>query len=306
MYENTAKVMPSTKDGVPLVGVPSGEYIEIPFKLFDMLHASDTIRWDGKLDSFIFDDADYKNIMYYISTTTPRQQKPISQRNEDPRRKIARFMEEVANTRRYKINDDLTIDVYDDVTIREPMNHLPFKFGWIGGDFNISSCGLISLRGCPDDIEQDFICTNNRITDLKYGPTEVGGNYDVRQSGLYKLDGAPRIIHKDFDCSYNNIDDLKGGPLEIDGSYYAANGTMTSIEGAPDIIGANFDVSYNFLTDLYEGPLIVNGLYDCSNNDLRTLEGGPKRVGTFKCNGNPKLKNLDHMPNYDKLIKDEI
>jgi hypothetical protein len=207
---------------------------------------------------------------------------------------------------KYKINNDYSIDVIQDVKIRMPMDNLPVQFDYIVGNFDISSCGLINLQGCPEVVEGNFICTNNRLSDLRMGPTTVGGNYDVRQCSLGSLKGAPEKIKKDFLASQNNLNDLIGGPKIVDGSYYVDNCLLVSLEGSPDVLGGHFNCSFNLLDNLKGGPNGINGTYDCSNNDIKTLKDGPSLVGVFKCNGNRKLRDLHLAPPLCKIISDEL
>jgi hypothetical protein len=280
------------------VGLPSGEYIEIPFKLFDLMHANGVLYYSEKYQSFIFDDKDYENIKYYLNNYTSDEEKFMNKKE-----RIVNFLENVGVVR-YKINNDYTIDTWQDVKILEKYNKLPVTFDCVIGNFEVS-CELITLNGCPDTISGDFICNKNRLKNLKGGPRVVYGKYDVSNNGLYSLEGSPIKIFKDFVCSYNNLSDLNGGPTIVEGSFISDNGILVSLEGSPEIVGKNFDVSYNLLDTLYGTTAIINGTYDCSNNDLKTLKFGPKSVGIFKCNGN-RLKNLDDAPDCKKIISDKI
>jgi len=267
MFEaNTAKI--------GIVGIPSGEYIELPIDQFYVLNDRGFLEYNHDLRFLSFKDKDYKNIMSIIDSSE--------------KTKIKKFLSDIG-VKRYKINDDYTIDVIESMKIRIPMDNLPVKFDYIMGDFDISGCGLTSLMGCPETIDGNFICTNNMLKDLSMGPTQVLKNYDVRQSGLYSLEGSPEKVGGNFDCSYNNLANLKGSPKFVDGSFYCSNCLLTSLNGAPDIVSDDFDCSYNLLHSLFGGPDIISGKYDCSYNDIMTLNNGPTFVGSFKCDGNTKL-----------------
>ena len=276
---------------VGIVGLPSGEYIELTPNQFMMMNETGMLDYNSHLKTMTFSDLDYHNIMFYLK--------------DSKKESIKKFLQ-VINCRDYKINDDYTIDVVGSVKIRMPLNKLPFKFELVMGDFDISSCGLITLEGCPEEVEGNFICTNNRLTNLKGGPKIVGGDYDVKQSDLSSLLGAPQHIKKDFDACYNNLTNLKGSPQIVDGSFYVANCLLDSLEGSPDIISNDFDCSYNILEYLTGGPDMMAGTYNCSNNDIITLKGGPNNVGVFKCNGNRRLRDLDFAPVCGRVISDEI
>jgi len=290
------KIFENAKDRVPIVGLPSGEYLEISFKLFDLLHSSGVLFYNEKYGSFTFDDKDYDNIIYYMGKHLGVDEKQI----------IKNFLNNIGVTK-YRINSDNTVDSWDDVIIEGSYyEKLPVAFDCVMGDFKVLSCGLKTLKGCPDVVGGDFICNKNKLYDLKGGPTEISGDYDVRNNGLYSLEGSPKRIKGDFDCSYNNMPDLNGSPKIVECSFISSNGLLVSLKGAPEIVKKNFDVSFNLLDTLYGTTTTINGVYDCSNNDLKTLKDGPKSVGIFKCNGNNKLRNLDGAPVYKKIISDEL
>lgn len=269
---------PSKIGQMSLVGKPSGEYLEISVDEFSVLNDNRLLMYDTLLKIMTFQDKDYDKIVKFLNI------KKIDQNKEN----IKRFLDSV-HVVNYKINEDYTVDVLGNVKIRKDLHNLPVKFDYVMGDFDISSCQLSTLRGCPDVVGGDFISTNNMITTLEGGPMEVTGNYDVRQCNLTSLKGSPEKINRDFLCSYNGLVNLIGGPKIVDGSYKVDNCLLKTLEGAPDLLSNNFDCSYNFLEDLLDGPDMINGIYDCSYNNLQTLEGGPSSVGTFNCRGNRHL-----------------
>jgi len=285
------KLYESSPAIIGIVGIPSGEYLEITTQQFEILNEAEMLIYHPRLRCMTFQDADYHNIMYYIK--------------DNQKDKIIKFLN-VIGLRKYKINDDYTVDALESVKIRMPLATIPVKFDYVMGDFDASSCGLVNLKGCPDVVEGNFICTNNRLGSLKGGPSVVGGNYDVRQSGLNDLAGAPEKIQKDFMASYNSMPDLIGGPKIVNGSYYVDNCLLVSLEGSPDLLVGNFDCSFNLLDDLKDGPDMIGGTYDCSNNDIKTLKNGPASVPIFKCNGNRKLRDLHLAPYGAKIISDEL
>lgn len=139
----------------------------------------------------------------------------------------------------FTINDDLTVDVSGDVNLRSkrsldnvlevdgiesrpveyqiPLTHLPFQFGKVSGNFDISANGvngeyatvhqtlpaLRSLEGSPHEIGGDFICARNNLTSLEGGPVKVGGVYDCSSNELSSVKGAPSYVGKDFKVENN-------------------------------------------------------------------------------------------------------
>jgi hypothetical protein len=265
---------------IGIVGLPSGEYLELNSEEFISINNAHMLEYKTNLKTFVFDDRDYDNIMYYIKNSQIY--------------KIRSFLHKIG-IKKYKINDDYTIDVWENVIIREKLEHIPIKFDYVDGDFDCSKCGLISLMGCPEDVSGDFNASNNNLPDLLYGPSVVSGNYDVSHNKLMSLKGAPTKIYGNFDCSYNSLRRLQHSPVMVSGSFDCSSCMIESLDGSPDDIGVDFNCSFNYLTTLKNGPDMINGTYDCSFNELETLKEGPDSVGVFKCNNN-KIKDLSHAP----------
>lgn len=278
---------------IGIIGLPSGEYIELKYDIFNLLNEHGILTYNARLRCFTFSDSDYRNIEFYIK----------GEKKDEKKEKIKRFLS-VVGISKYKINSDYTIDTYGSVKIEQPINFIPFKFGYIMGDFDISNCGIIDLRNCPDEVENDFICSRNRLKNLVGGPKKVGGDYDVTLSHLNDLKGSPEKIYGDFICGYNNLADLTDGPKYVVGSYLVDNSLLVSLEGAPKIIGGHFDCSFNLLDDLKGGPISVCGTYNCSNNDIKTIKDGPSVVTKFICKNNPKIKDKHLAPPRCEIIWD--
>ena len=142
---------------------------------------------------------------------------------------------------KYTIYDDLTVDVDENVFIRSPYfmtaqessTALPVRFGRINGSFDISSCNLSSLIGCPKEVEDYFSAQDNMLTSLEGAPREIGGT---------------------FNCSRNRLQTLKGGPKIVGGTFKCGNNILTSLEGAPREVGGSFDCCSNFLETLNGCP----------------------------------------------------
>jgi len=278
----------SAEHKIGLVGIPSGEYIDVDFKEFDRVNSAGLLDYNDLVGTFVFKDKDYHKLMSFINNRMYEIQK---------------FLKSIGLTR-YKINNDHTIDTYGDVIIKIKMTKLPVKFEFVGGDFICKGIGLKVLTGCPDEVTGNFDCSKNDLEDLIDGPTVVDGNYNASNNKLNNLVGAPGKINGNFDCSYNPISDLTGGPLTISGSFDCSTCLLESLNGVPSIIGKNFDCSFNFLEDLKFGPTSIEGTYDCSYCNLKTLEGAPKSARIFICSHN-KLTSMEHSPvNYQKIMYD--
>lgn len=53
------------------------------------------------------------------------------------------------------------------------------QFNYASGDFNISTCNLHSLRGCPKIVNGYFDCSRNILTTLDGAPKRVSDSFDV-------------------------------------------------------------------------------------------------------------------------------
>ena len=95
------------------------------------------------------------------------------------------------NYKYYKINDDLTIDFNNSISIslysifdiientKPKYTEIPsfIKFNKIIGDFWIHNNKIKSLKGCPEFVEGDFDCSNNNLTSLEGCPKVVNGKF---------------------------------------------------------------------------------------------------------------------------------
>lgn len=110
----------------------------------------------------------------------------------------------------YKINKDLSVDVFGRVDIKFSLNEakeLPVQFGKIHGHYFCSEQGLTSLKGCPYEIYGTFDCSNNLLDNLQFSPS---------------------IIHSTFDCSYNKLKSFQTFPDNIGLDLYINNNPFTT------------------------------------------------------------------------------
>lgn len=173
----------------------------------------------------------------------------------------------------YSVSSNLHVNVNGNVNLRNKLSEdrLPINFEKVSGYFDISDNQLVSLEGCPEEVEKDFDCSNNRIETLFGAPNSVG----------------------DFNCSDNLLKNLSYSPKEVEGFFDCSNNQLVSIEGSPRSIKGYFKCSNNYITTLKGGPKYIQDYFDCSNNKLDALKGGPITVGKdYVCNVN-ELKSLD-------------
>lgn len=56
----------SKVDMIGIVGIPSGEYLEITTQQFEILNESEMINYHPRLRCMTFQDSDYRYIMIYL------------------------------------------------------------------------------------------------------------------------------------------------------------------------------------------------------------------------------------------------
>ena len=125
----------------------------------------------------------------------------------------------------YIINEDLSIDVSGDVTLRrKDLSSIPVRFGIVRGDFDCSSNRLLNLEGCPVAVGGNYNCSSNQLFSLKDCPISIGGNFDCSGNELTDLVGCSGEIGSAYYCSNNNVileeKNLYNGKGEKIGVYY--------------------------------------------------------------------------------------
>ncbi len=177
------------------------------------------------------------------------------------------------NIEKYKINNDYTIDVYQDV--------------------NLQNNALVQIRIPFNNVYGNFDCSKNNLTSLIYCPRYVSGHFNCSNNELTSLGGCPKIIDGLFICSFNRIESLKYGPEIVGGSYVCGGNKITSLEFLPEKL-TSLNVSNNNLTNLkFISKYISDSIY-IYNNDIEDFNDLPyhliKNVKTDKFNELLKYK----------------
>lgn len=146
---------------------------------------------------------------------------------------------------KYNINEDNTVDVFQNVRIQTHQEECPVKFGKVTGDFIINHCGLKSLKNMPSIVQGTFDCSENDIKNLVGGPLTVMRNYFCSHSGLITLEGVPEYIYGDLDISENLLTNFKWAPKSVSKLINAQKNNITDLNGIPytnnDYINLNFN-----------------------------------------------------------------
>lgn len=250
-----------------IVGLPSGEVIDITYDIFTKLKSENMIKYNKKLDAFAYMDGNYHRILKFTM-------------DNDKVDQIKQALEKL-NIKKYKINTDYTVDVNDNVDISQMyLSRIPVKFRKIEGDFD---------------------CSYNSLTNLINAPKEVYGFFDCSLNTIYTLVGGPEIVKGGYYCSDNKLSDLEGFPKKVYVVFDAERNELTTLKGSPEVLTCQeFSVAQNNLKDLKDGP--KRGFnFDCSHNNITTLQNGVKDLeGLFNCNYN-KIVSLMGKPNCAKI-----
>ena len=193
----------------------------------------------------------------------------------------------------YTINHEGEIDVDGDVWLQSKrIKELPYKFGRVSGNFNIKyNAGLISLKNCPNIVDEYFECMGcTKLTTLEGAPQEVNGVFRCSDcTNLKSLKGAPQEIETDFWCdNCTSLTSLEGAPLKVGGSFKCTSCTNLISLNGPKEVGGNFECNgCSNLKSLAKAPISVGNTFDCTYcANLTSLKGCPKKVGQyFLCYG---------------------
>ena len=108
------------------------------------------------------------------------------------------------------INDDLTVDVLGDISIRfgYDIKDLPCKFNRINGNFFIKLSFAIGdfIDKFPERVDGKLSITNCGLDSLKHLPTKyVGKDFDCSSNNLQTFEGLPEYIGGDLNADSNDI-----------------------------------------------------------------------------------------------------
>lgn len=185
----------------------------------------------------------------------------------------------------YKINDDGSIDCFEDINIsKKNLNVIPLNFRNVYGNFFCYNNNLTSLEGCPKMVSESFNCGKNNLTSLEGCPSIVGRSFLCSSNKIESLKGCPTNINVDFMCDSNNLINLEGGPEKVGEILMCSNNKLTSLKGCAISVEKLF-CSNNKLRNLLYSPKYCTSIV-CDNNNLISLEGCTEGLAELQCNEN--------------------
>jgi hypothetical protein len=223
-----------------IIGMPSGQVIDIRRSDINYLKQGGFIRFDQELKSYLFDDDDYNMILWKISKNHPKDietpeetyvkfsdyiERQFHKKDNDKNSKYEKYLSKVfdfigkqKNITGYKIDPTGGLIVFGSIIVEnKKLIHLPVKFKEVTGDFTFKMCELESLEGCPDNVGGNFNVSFNALETLEGGPSYVGKNYNCSYNFLKNFEGSPKVILGNFTVNHNELKSIKGFPLEVQG-----------------------------------------------------------------------------------------
>lgn len=210
-----------------LVGLPSGQIIDVNYKKINDLKQENLVEYNGALDLYVFKDINYDKIIEMIKGGKTEYDLNVA----------IEFFKKQSRILKYQIKKE-NIDIYGSVHIEnENYTEIPFPFGNVSGDFVMKDCKLLTLFNSPKTVGGNFDVSGNNLTDLVNGPSHVGKDYDCSNNNIITLNGSPAIIKGYFDCSNNKLTELKNGPIKILGFMdCTGNNLKTKLDYEPSCI----------------------------------------------------------------------
>lgn len=143
-------------------------------------------------------------------------------------------------------------------------------------DLGIQGEEIISLEGCPEEVDGSFYCSYNKLTSLEYCPKKIRGNFGCSRNSITSLKGCPERINGWLECNDNQLTSFKHFPKYI-GSFCAINrNKFTSFKDIDKYI-EHIDVyliaNEQNITSGYSDLFGINGLkeIEVDNKEIQTI-----------------------------------
>jgi len=121
------------------------------------------------------------------------------------------------------------------------------------GYLDFVNMDLKSLEEIPIKLRRvndSFMCSRNKITNLEGSPLVVGGH---------------------FWCSYNKLTSLQGAPLKVGGHFWCSFNNLISLQYAPSYIGSDFGFYINPLLS-EECLSVIKGNFETRINPFKITD----------------------------------
>jgi len=210
-----------------IIGIPSGQIIDIYYKDINNLKQRGLLRYDNKLRSYIFKDEFYEEILKILKLPIPGKSIPYNIMDD-----VLEFLDTQKLVRAYRSTSD-GVEITGSIFINKgSYRRFPIVFKEVTGDFTFKNCGLETLNKGPLRVGGNFNVSYNNLTDLIGGPQYVGMSYDCSYNDIVSLKGSPDKIRGNFNCSYNNLRTFNGGPKSVAADLNCTgNKNLINIEG---------------------------------------------------------------------------
>lgn len=195
---------------------------------------------------------------------------------------IRKFVKHELHLEKYTITSDGTVNTSEKVSITsftKPENNLvklPIKFGVVKNKFEIFQCKkLLTLEGCPDEVDEINIAFCHSLKDLEHFPKKVNKEAFISSCNeLISLKGLQDIEIKEMlsirDCE--NLNSFDGLPTTTHALLIRNLPSIRSLKG---------------LSETVKGVLILR------LRNLTTLEYLPKHIyGELTIEAGDKITNL--------------
>lgn len=174
---------------------------------------------------------------------------------------IRRFLSE-NNITEYKILEDMSVDVFQDVVINSTfMKILPVTFNHIHGNFTCTGHVLLkTFQNYPRIIEGNLNCSNNRHNTFRFSPQIIKGNLNCDNNRIRTFKRFPEHVGGSVSCNYNELHYFEFSPQFINGDFYFARNKFKSLDYFPKKVNGKLYYSDKDSLDFYNQ--ILNTLND--------------------------------------------
>ena len=131
-----------------------------------------------------------------------------------------------------------------------------------GGNINAQGLNIVSLKGCPDNVNNLYV-QDNLIDSLEFFPKNVQGNISLSGNKITSFKGLPRLTMGALRIAGNPITSFEGCPRDIGGNLNIANTKITSFHNIHKFINSINGMIYAHCCDLQDsmlGLLKIQGL----------------------------------------------